>query len=224
MNRNSFKELIFNPYEISDEDLIANASQGKLFQVLGGSDGVMGAEFVSEINLARKIRYILYLYDKNSPLWQTDPDIVARKRKAAHLAGWNIADENVLKELTAIFRLRDPFVTHSVTKFIRYQNSSPLQALMTNEQVLFDMTHVMMESLDKFNDDKQKIDHFKTKTALLQQQDNIMSLIEKYKTQIWKGDEEAYEQTMELEFGKKVSPEQIAQITIKRPTGYEILR
>lgn len=217
MNRSSFKDLIFNPYEISDEDLIHNASQGKLFQVLGGEEGIMGAEFQSEMNLARQIRYVLYLYDKNSPLWQTDPDIVQRKNKAAHLAGWNVSDESIVIQLSPFFRLKDPFLTHSVTKFIRYQNSTPLQALITNEQVLFEMTHVMMESLDKFNDDKQKVDHFKTKTTLLQEQDKIINLIEKYKLEIWKGDEAAYEATMENEFGIAVTPEQIAQIPLKRP-------
>ena len=215
MTRQNFSKLIFNPFELSDEVLIENASQGKLFSVLGKEEGLMGSITNDQTYLAQQIRYVLYLYDKNSPLWLTDPDIIARKKKAASLAGFDILSDK--KTTENLFLLKNVFMARSVSSFIQFQHSNELSVLISNEQVLYELQHVLREELVEFKDDKQKIDHFKTKTDLLEKQDKILGLISKYRDQIWQGDDEAYEQTMEIGFGRKVSPEQIAILEYKTP-------
>lgn len=215
MVRDSFKKLIFNPFELSDEELLHNASQGRLFTVLGGDAGIMGSRHMDPSYRAKQVRYVLYLYDKESPLWQTDPDIVSRKKKAASLAGYDIlSDESGMKDA---MMLTDVFLAKSVSTFIAYQNSGALAAMIANEQVLHELQGVLMETDDDFKDDKQKIDYFKTKTDLTEKQDKLIGLINKYRLDIWKNDDIAEGVTMELEYGRKATPEQIACIELKMP-------
>jgi len=213
MDKNQFKGLIFNPVGLSDQELIEQAREGKLFNVLAGKSGILGSAYQDEHYMACQIKFVLFLYDKGSPLWMTDPDIVARKKKAASLAGFDILNDR----LDDLFLLKNVFLARSVTSFIKYQYNIELSALISNEQVLYELQHVLREELTEFKDDKQKIDHFKTKTELLTKQDAILDLCTKYKAEIWKEDQVAYEQTMEIEYGRKVTPEQIAIIEIKKP-------
>lgn len=229
MRKENFSKMTFNPFEMSNESLLANAEGTKLYDVLGGEEGIMGAKHLGVEAKSKRIRYVLYLYDKNSPLWQVDPEISSRKKKSASLAGFDILSEKptVLDEL---FLLKDKYVARSVTTFIKHQYSNELSVLISNEQVLYELQHVLREELDDFKDDKQKIDHFKVKTELLEKQDKVLGLINKYKHQIWGGDEAATEVTLELGYGRKSTPEQIAQISLKtpfptaRPGGPVILR
>jgi hypothetical protein len=229
MRKENFSKMVFNPFEISDDVLMTNAEGTKLYDLLGADQGIMSAHHMHTESKAKRIRYILYMYDKGSPLWQTDPDVISRKKKAASLAGFDILSErdNVLEQL---FLLSDKNLAKSVSSFVRYQNSPELSTLISNEQVLYELQHVLREQLLDFKDDKQKIDHFKTKIELLEKQDRVLGLINKYKEQIWGGDDPAFEQTMELEFNRKTSPEQIALIQLKtpvpmaRPNGPAVLR
>lgn len=215
MDKNFFRGLIFNPHGLSDQELIAQAEQGKLFEILGGNDGILGSFYQDEHFKACQVRYVLYLYDKNSPLWMTEPDIASRKKKAASLAGFDILSEKSVLE--GMFLLKNVFLARSVTSFIKFQYNIELSALISNEQVLYELQHVLREELTSFKDDKQKIDHFKTKTELLTKQDAILVLCNRYKSEIWKEDQSAYEMTMEIEYGRKVTPEQIAIIDLKTP-------
>lgn len=217
MVKENFNKLIFNPFGLSDEELIEQVEQKqKLYEVLGAEKGIMGSFHTSKERRAKQIRYLLYLYDKHSPLWISDPDIKDRKKKAASLAGYDILNDKK-KTLDEIFLLSDPHLAKSVSSFIRYQNSATLSSLITDEHVLYELEEAILQHLDDFKDDKQMIDHYKVKLDLTEKKQKLLELINKNKYEIWQDDKEAEEITMDLEFGRKVTPEQIAMIPIKKP-------
>lgn len=218
MNRANFDRLIFNPIDISDEELIAQVGENeRLYRALGGDEGFLGpdARHRDISYKAKQMRYVLVLYDKESPLWMTHPDIVSRKKQAALLAGYDIIkEENTLQQM---YDLKDLFLAKSTSAFIRYQHSDKLSVLISNEQVLYEMQSRLMGSLTDFKDDKQMIDHYKTKAQLLEEQDKILNLIEKYKQEIWRGDDVGYDKTMNIEFDRRTTPEKISMVELKRP-------
>ncbi len=216
MRRENFDKLIFNPFELSNEDLMEAARETRLKDAIGAEEGILGSRHKDLSWQCKQIRYVLYLYDKNSPLWITDPDIVNRKKRAASLAGFDIL-VNEAKTFDDLFFLKDPYLAKSVTAFIKYQHSNELSVLISTEQVLYELQSALREESSDFKDDKQKIEYFKTKAALLQEQDRILTLINKYMQQIWQSDTAAYEVTMDLEYNRKVTPEQIAAIPLKLP-------
>lgn len=217
MQKQNFDKLIFNPFDLTDEELITNAKENeKLYKALGAEKGVVGDYQRHPLAYqAKLVRYVLYLYDKNSPLWLTHPDVVSRKKESARLAGFNINEEE--STLNNIFLLDDELLSQSISAFIKYQHSDKLSVLISNEQVLYELQHVLRSQMLEFKDDKQRIDHFKTKTALLSEQDKILDLIEKYKYDIWQGDDAAYDKSMDILYDRKVTPEQIAKIELKVP-------
>lgn len=218
MNKDHFHKLIFNPIGMIDEEIINQATENKkLYDVLGGENGIVGPKNRhKDISYQAKLcRYIFVLYDKNTPLWQTHPDIISRKKEAASLAGFDIINQT--DTLDKVYKLDDIFLTKSVTSFIKYQYSYELAALIANEQVLFDIQESLMEHMDDFKDDKDKVSHYKTKIELAQKQDSLLEMNAKYRDLIWKEDDSAYEKTMELEYGRAVFPEQIAKIELKKP-------
>lgn len=225
MNNKAFEKLIFNPLGLSDLELISQCKENeRLFNALGEGEGLLGDKVRnrSESLIAKQIRYILIMYDKNSPLWLTHPDIVARKKQAALISGFDINSSS--SSLEDVYLLKDKFLARSISSFIRYQHNEKLSALISNEQVLYELQHALREQMNEFKDDKQRIDHFKIKTGLLAEQDKILSLIENYKFSIWQGDEAAYDTVMNIEYGRKSTPEQIAKIELKSPRilGYNV--
>lgn len=217
MQKKNFDKLIFNPFDLTDEELMTNVKENeRLYHALGGDKGVASHHQRHPIShQAKLIRYVLYLYDKNSPLWLTHPDIVSRKKEAARLAGFEINDTN--ERLDRIFLLDDELLSQSISAFIKYQHSDKLSVLISNEQVLYELQHVLRSQMLEFKDDKQRIDHFTTKTKLLSEQKSILSMIETYKYDIWQGDDPAYDKSMDILYDRKVTPEQIAKIELKKP-------
>ena len=215
-----FSQMIFNPLEVEDKDLVDYClGTDSLYQMLGGDNGVVNSRHRDVSFRARQIRYILFLYDKNSPLWKLEPDIVNRKQRAAEISGFDMfAQKDTLEQM---YHLDDIFLARSISSFIQYQYNHQLAAMIANEQVLFEMQTALRETMTEFKDDKSRIDHYKTKTALLIEQDKILDLINKYKDDVFKGDESALEKTMELGYNRKVTPEQIAMTELKKP---DILR
>lgn len=216
MQKQHFNNLIFNPFGIPDDELLEQCTNNpKLFNLLGADDGIVGDKSRNrdESYRARLVRYVFYMYDKESPLWTANPDIVDRKKAAALLAGFDIIGQK--DTLEKIFNLDDIFLTNSVVSFIQYQHSNDLSALIVNEQSLYAMQASLLEHMDDFKDDKAKVDHFKTKAALMKSQDEILELNEKYKARIWRDDKEAYEKTMDIGFGRATTPEKIAKIKLK---------
>lgn len=217
MQKQHFNKLIFNPFGLPDEELLEQCTGNpKLYNLLGGDEGVVGSKsrHKNESYRAKLVRYIFYMYDKESPLWEGFPDIIERKNEAASLAGFDIIGQK--DTLQSIFLLDDIFLSNSVVAFIRYQHSNDLSALIVNEQSLYEMQASLLERMDDFKDDKAKVDHFKTKAALMKAQDDILELNDKYKSRIWRGDEDAYDKTMEIGFGRPTTPEKIAKIELKK--------
>lgn len=216
MERSKFNGLIFNPHGIPDQELVDYfATNEDLYRMIGRDSGILGSLHTDTSFRAKQIRYTLFMYDKGSPLWKIEPDVQQRKRRAAIEAGFDLIKQQ--GTLDQMYLLQDTHLAHSVSAFIVYQHSNTLGSLIAAEQTLHELQSVLMLRMDDFKDDKQKVDHFTTKTKLLAEQKKIVADINEYRDTIWHDDKDAEDVTMEMKYNRKRTPENIALHELKKP-------
>lgn len=184
--KEQFDKLIHNPFGEEPEETEVSVSFGRLQHALNGI-----LECKPKKDIGRLSQYILYLYDKNTPLISYEPDIDKRKRTAATLAGYDLEkDKNRLEK---IFFLSDTNISQVVMNFIRFQRSREWSSLVTNEQLFWELQDGIINRYDDFKDDEQVLKGFERKTMLSKKSDQIVELISKYEEALFNGDEELKE-------------------------------
>lgn len=179
-----FDELIHNPYNEDPEETAVLTTIGKLSRAFAGLE-----KYNPERMRGNVAQYILYFYDKNTPLRSLFPDIAQRKQQAAVLAGFNLVDDE--ERVNRLYSLSDKPVTAAVVNFVQYQNSREWSLLVTNEQLLWETQENLMKkfSASDYKDPKQMLDAVKVKTQLSGETDKIMDLITKYEDRLFAGDD-----------------------------------
>ena len=152
-------------------------------------------------------QYVIYFYDKNTPLRSLYPDVDQRKQQAAVLAGFDLEKDRVL--LNKMFTLADKPLTNAVISFIRFQNSRAWSGLVANEQLLWETQENLMRRFDEFKDSKQLLDAVKVKTQISETADKIMILINKYEAELFAGDDAAKDADAKMR-SSGISPESFA--------------
>ncbi len=170
------------------------------------------------------IRYIILMYSKESPLVKKFTDLVARKKNAAEMAGFDLVKDDtpiplepLLDEeeeddrpeptslLYKLYNFADPEIGSMVIGFLRFQNDLAFSMLASNEQTFFEYQQAILSSIEFFKDDKDKMTALNLKTKLMDESDAIAVRIDKYRKQI-------YIEDKAIDFVKKrsSSPESIA--------------
>lgn len=153
------------------------------------------------------IRYILYMYDKGSPMRIFYPDVTRRKEECAKLSFYNLRDDK--ERLIEIFSLSDEEVSDIITNFIIWQDSMIWSAYVTSTQVYWEYQREMFVSISTVKDDKQKMDALNSKAKLMKESDGLILSIEAYERKLSQGDSLVKEA---LDFKKRriTSPELFA--------------
>ena len=95
----------------------------------------------------RTLKYIVYLYDKNSDLIHEYPDLTERKRAAATEAGWDFlnAEKNKFNiKVERIMELRDERTRAAVLKYLELQNSKEMDMIHYNEQLFAEYRDLLL--------------------------------------------------------------------------------
>lgn len=192
-----FKSLRYNLSKV-DSDVL-NSRQGR---------GLSKIESFTSCNRSDKdklIKYIVFLYSKESPLIKNYKDVGVRMREAAKLAGYDLDSDATLLEKLYRFEIGtvDPktdedeysenpddlsFVT-MVIGYLRHQNDLTWAMIVSNEQTFYEYQEALVQSVDQFKNDKDKLSAIQVKTKLMEDSDAIAERLEKYYKKVFSEDE-----------------------------------
>lgn len=79
------------------------------------------------------IRYIVYMYDLNSPLRSAIPNLMERKQHAASLANMPTEKKRFTKEAENIILNKDRFINAAIVSFVTKFNSATYSRLVASE-------------------------------------------------------------------------------------------
>jgi hypothetical protein len=149
------------------------------------------------------IRYIVLLYDKNSPLVKRFSNLDTRKREASVIAGFNPEDPS----LKAYKDFQDQEFADMVVEFLIYQNNYIWTMLVSNEQTFYEFQKTLLQESSMIRNDKDKINAIASKSKLMEESDKIVERINAYYKQIFVEDKI-------IDSAKRVasSPEEMAKM------------
>jgi hypothetical protein len=195
-----FSKMEFNP--TIRKNLIVEYP--KLKSILGAADDKLA-------------RYVLLMYDINSPLRHHYPELGKRKEFAADLAGYDLMKDDVTQLFD--FKLKDgdeeePYeeLLELTIKYLKYQNNMVWFMIVSNEQAFFEYNRRVMMPVDGARD-KDILQAVEIKTKIMSSMDDIYLRLQKYFRDLSGGDEKLEEI---LTKRKRLRPEEIANAQTNR--------
>jgi len=161
---------------------------------------------VKRVDLEALIKYVIYMYDINSPMRKFFSDIGERKKECAALAGYTL--EKDYNKLQKMFDFTDKHITDLVTNYLKYQNNKSWAILQSNEEVLWQYHHELLNPITNFKQDKEKLQALEIKSKLMNECDAIIKRIEMYEDKIFGGDQNLVSKIQAV----PTSPESIAYV------------
>ena len=157
MNANDFSKMILPVYEIEH-----GADLRLRFMHVIQEDLPSFMKFEEATNLPvehinRIIRYIAYMYDRNSPMIHIYPDYTRRTRECAALSGFDLKKEKD-SFMEKIYRQDDPAMAEMAFEYIKHQNSEDWATLVSNSKLYYDNIRDIMAVGKLYKDEKQKLD------------------------------------------------------------------
>lgn len=185
----------FNPTVKKDMTVVYS----KLKDIMGDADD-------------RMMRYVILMYDVNSPLKSHYPELMKRKEHAAAVAGYDLMKEDV----TPLFEFRtktndDEYEPHEellnlTMRYLKYQNNMVWQMIVSNEEAFSEYSRRVMMPVDG-NRDKDILQAVEIKTKIMQSMDDIYQRLQRYTKELSGGDDNLEEMITKR---KRVRPEEIA--------------
>lgn len=153
----------------------------------------------------RLIRYIVYMYDKDSPLVKRFQKIEDRQRESALLAGYDINKYH--DRMQELYSNSNPDVTEMIVDFIVEINSRKWAMINSNEATFYEFQRALMTPIDRAsaNNEKAGMDAIMVKSKMMEESDIIDLRLDKYYEDLF-GSREF------VEYGKRkrITPESVA--------------
>lgn len=166
----------------------------------------------------KQLRYVILMYDINSPLRHHYPDLVKRKQFAADMAGYDLMKDDV----TTLFEFKikndlDEYVPNEemlkvIMKYLKYQNNWVWSMIVSNEQAFYEYNMRVMMPVDGARD-KDILQAINIKTQIMTSQDEIYQRLQKYYRDLSGGDTQLEEVITKR---KRLRPEEIANVQASR--------
>lgn len=152
-----FKKCLFNP--LKDKDI----SQKHILDGLWDRDvdEKVLARWDKE-NTERLVKYIIALYDPESPLLK-EPSLDTRRTEAALIAGFKLDDAFLEDE---IYTCKDEFAVHAIAKYLQLRKSREFAGLIADEQTYWEFIKRLLEPISRADKDKDMISALDIKTKL----------------------------------------------------------
>lgn len=160
----------------------------------------------------KQIRYIILMYDINSPLRNHYPDLARRKEFAASIAGYDLSSDQV-EELFE-FKVKGDlgeFVPNEqmlkvIIDYLMYTSSRVWSLIVSNEQFFYECAKRVLVPVED-DRDKDLLTAVSTKTKLIESMDAINERLQRYYKDLSGGDTQLEEVITKR---KRLSPESIA--------------
>lgn len=201
IDEKEFSKMEFNPTVKKNLTLV----YPKLKEIVGQVDD-------------KQLRYVLLMYDVNSPMRHHYPDLHKRKEFAASVAGYDLMKDDV----TTLFEFRikndedeyepNEALLGSIIKFLKYQNNWVWSMIVSNEQAFYEYNMRVMMPVEG-NKDKDILQAINIKTQIMSSQDEIYQRLQKYYKDLSGGDIELEEAITKR---KRLRPEEIANAQANR--------
>lgn len=172
----------------------------KLKEIVGSGDDKM-------------LRYVLLMYDVNSPLRQHYPELGKRKEFAASIAGYDLMKDNVVALFD--FKINDEpheELLNMIMNYLKYQNNWVWSMIVSNEQAFYEYNRRVMMPVEG-NKDKDILQAINIKTQIMTSQDEIYQRLQKYYRDLSGGDSSLEEA---ITIKKRLRPEEIANVQSNR--------
>jgi hypothetical protein len=157
----------------------------------------------------RILRYILLMYDKNSPIPAAYQSLQQRKEMAASIAGYDLMKDNV----APLFEFKKDEESYDeligwISNYLRYQNNLLWCLIVSQEQAFHEFTSRVMMPVtgDK---DKDILSAVNIKNSIMSSQDDIITRLDKYYRQLSGGDEVLETQ---IKSRKRFTPETVMNV------------
>lgn len=172
----------------------------------------------------RLVRFIMFLYDKNTQLVQEfQHDLAERKSEAAKDAGFERKDGKWGVKIQDVMDIKDEDVTAAIMRFLKIQKSHVWTEIIICEQELFDYRVLRFNPVGKGKgegalDDKDVIDSTVKKDKLMESCNLRMRELERLYEQFF-GDNKDLQAA---EFEEQIKPETAERILTEKPYEEEI--
>jgi len=196
IDEREYKKMEFDP----TVKKIMTVAYPKLKEIVGTEDDKM-------------LRYVLLMYDINSPLRQHYPELGKRKEFAAAIAGYDLMKDNVV----SLFDFKIDDEPHNdlldvIMKYLKYQNNWVWSMIVSNEQAFYEYNRRVMMPVEG-NRDKDILQAINIKTQIMTSQDEIYQRLQKYYRDLSGGDVDLEEA---ITIKKRLRPEEIANVQSNR--------
>lgn len=163
--------------------------------------------------LDKTIRYILLMYDANSPLRLYYPDLEQRKIAAADLAGFDWGEDDMEEILEFKIKTEGGVVPNEdmlvmIMNYLKYQNNWVWTMIVSNSEAFYEYNKRVMMPVEG-NRDKDILQAINIKTQIMQSQDDIYQRLQRYYKDMSGGDPTLEE---EIKVRKRLRPEEIANV------------
>ncbi|MAN63468.1 MAG: hypothetical protein CMI60_16155 [Parvibaculum sp.] len=191
-NKEDFDKMIFNPFSV--KGLIKKKyPKIKMFKTFEKSSDSL-------------IKYVLYMYDQNTPLKEQFPELKTRKEAAAVLSGFDlIKDDQKLNDM--FFFLSDQLV-NMVDEFLRKQNNRIWSMIVSNEQTFFEYQTKLLSPVEG-DRDKDILQALQIKSKIMDDLNTINERLDSYYMKLYGEDQELLKV---IKADKRLTPEFIANL------------
>jgi len=191
-NKQDFDKMLFNPFNIKG---LIKKKHPKL-------------KMFSSFNDASEslIKYVLYMYDANTPLKEQFPDLKIRKEQAAILSGFDLDKDK--DYLSQIFFFLDSKIIEMADEFLRKQNNRVWSMIVSNEQTFFEYQTKLLRPVDG-DRDKDILQALQIKSKIMDDLNTINDRLDSYYMKLYGEDQELLKT---IKADKRLTPEFIANL------------
>lgn len=156
-------------------------------------------------------RYILLMYDQNSPMRHHYPDLAKRKQFSADLAGFDLDKEDVTKLFDFRIKIEEGYepyeeLIEATIKYLKYQNNMVWSMIVSNSEAFYEYNKRVMMHVDG-QKDKDILQAIEIKSKIMSSMDEIYQRLQKYNRELSGGDDKLEEVMTKR---KRISPESLA--------------
>lgn len=191
-NKEDFNKMIFNPFSIKGS-IKKKYPKLKMFKTFDNANDSM-------------IKYVLYMYDQNTPLKEQFPELKIRKEQAAVLSGFSLIKDN--EKLHDMFFFLSDQLVDMVDEFLRKQNNRIWSMIVSNEQTFFEYQTKLLSPVEG-DRDKDILQALQIKSKIMDDLNTINDRLDSYYMKLYGEDQELLKV---IKADKRLTPEFIANL------------
>jgi len=160
---------------------------------------------IAKSERVKTMKYLVFMYDKNSPLVSQYSEVRARKQKALELANVVKSEDPYLYEKLMLFE--DADLIQIAAQMLRKQNDSIFSMLVSQEIFFDECLKKVLQPLE-IEDDKKGLEALEKKAKISEAMEKVADRIEKYKSKFFRNDDDLEKKIRNV---VAFTPESIAQ-------------